>query len=42
MLHQRRATLALTSLMKNGRYLGNRTAALRHFQPLDLFNFGVL
>jgi hypothetical protein len=36
------ATLALASLMKNGRCPGNRIAALRHFQPLDLFNSGVL
>jgi hypothetical protein len=30
------------SLMKNGHFLGNRTAALRHFQPLHLFNSEVL
>jgi hypothetical protein len=28
--------------MKNDRFLGNRIAALRHFQPLHLFNSGVL
>jgi hypothetical protein len=32
----------LASLMKNGRFPGNRIAALRHFQPLCFFNFGML
>jgi hypothetical protein len=30
------------SLMKNGRFAGNRLAALRYFQPLHLFNSGML
>jgi hypothetical protein len=42
MIDHRRATLSLPSLMKNGRLCRNRIAALRHFQPLYLFNFGVL
>jgi hypothetical protein len=41
-IDQRGATPALTSLMKNGRCVGNRTDALRHFQPLHLFNSGML
>jgi hypothetical protein len=31
-----------SSLTKNGRFPGNRIAALRHFQPLRFFNFGML
>jgi hypothetical protein len=30
------------SSMKHGCFPGNRLAALRHFQPLHLFNSGVL
>jgi hypothetical protein len=41
-LNDQSSRSALASLTKNGRFLGKRIAALRHFQPLHLFNSGVL